>query len=499
MPELIRLDAVSKRFGGVTALDAVSFGIARAEVHAVVGGNGAGKSSLMNLLAGVERADAGRILLNGQPLELSGPLDARRRGISIVFQEPNLFSHRSVTENIFLNRELVGGVGMLRHQAMRDQARAALDRVGLEVSPDARISALSVGERQLVEIARALEGKSEIVIFDEPNSALTDQESQRLFELIETLAKQGVTIVYVSQRLEDVFSVADRITVLRDGRYQGTLVTQETNRDAVITRMLGRAEGQAFPSGRMPVADAPVALRTEALGAPGLGPIDLTLRAGHIVGVAGLEGSGVQSLFHLLFGLQQPASGRILYHETPCRLRSASDAMELGAALIPASRRDDGLMLDASVAKNATLCVLDRLRTRLGLIDGAKAERETLQVIEQLGVVTSGPDAMVGHLSGGNQQKVLLGRWLATRPTVLLLDDPTRGVDIGAKQEIYRLCDRLARNGLAVLFASSELDETLGLCDQVLVMSRGRIVQQVERGAKTKAQLMQAMNGIVDA
>jgi len=499
MAELIRLDAVTKRFGGVTALDAVSFGIAGGEVHAVVGGNGAGKSSLMNLLAGVERPDAGRILLNGQALELTGPLDARRRGISIVFQEPNLFSHRSVTENIFLNRELVGGVGMLRHQAMRDQAGAALQRVGLSVSPDARVASLSVGERQLVEIARALEGKSEIVIFDEPNSALTDQESQRLFELIARLAAQGVTILYVSQRLEDVFAVADRITVLRDGRYQGTLVTAETNRDAVITRMLGRAEGQLFPSGRAPVADAPVALLTEALCGPGLGPIDLTLHAGEIVGVAGLEGSGVQSLFHLLFGLEKPTAGRIRYRGEERRLRSASDAMQAGAALIPASRRHDGLMLDASVTKNATLAVLDRLLTRLGLIDGDKTERETLDIIAELGVVTSGPDALVGHLSGGNQQKVLIGRWLATRPKVLLLDDPTRGVDIGAKQEIYRLCDRLARNGLAILFASSELEETLGLCDQVLVMSRGRVVQKFERGAKNKAQLVQAMNGAVDA
>ncbi len=498
MDELVRLESVSKRFGAVTALDGLSFGIRRGEVHAVVGGNGAGKSSLMKLLAGVERPSAGRIWLDGQEFRPKGPLEARRRGISCVFQELNLFPHRSVMENLFVNRELVRG-GLLERREMRRLAGAALERVGLSVSPDAAVSSLSMGERQLVEIARALEGRSELVIFDEPNSALTDQESKRLFELIRKLAEGGVTVLYVSQRLEDVFALSDRITVLRDGRYQGTLPTAETAPGAVIAGMLGRSEQQALPS-RPPVgADAEVALSAEALCAPGFGPVDVSLRQGEIVGVAGLEGSGVERLFELLFGLERPSAGRVDYHGVTRPLRSPADAMQAGAALIPASRRDEGLMLDASLKKNVALLILDRLRTRLGLIDAEKVERTGAEVIERLGIVASGGDAVAGQLSGGNQQKLLLGKWLATEPRVLLLDDPTRGIDVGAKREIHGLCDRLARQGLALLFASSELDETLALCDRILVLCGGRVVKCFERGQASKAQLMHAMSGVVEA
>ncbi len=498
MPELVRLESVSKRFGGVTALDGVSFGVNRGEVHAVVGGNGAGKSSLMNLLAGVERPSAGRIWLNGEAFEPNGPLDARRRGISTVFQELNLFGHRSLTENLFLNRELLRG-GLLERRKMREQARCALERVGLAVSPDAKVASLSMGERQLVEIARAVEGHSELVIFDEPNSALTEQESERLFELIQKLVSEGVTVLYVSQRLEDVLRVSDRITVLRDGRYQGTLITQETERQEVIAKMLGRVEQPSLERRPEVAEDAPVVLRADALCAgPGLGPVDLTLRAGEIVGVAGLEGAGVRQLFHVLFGLERASSGRVEYLERSCRLRSPADAIAAGVALIPASRRDEGLMLGASLKKNATLLVLERLRTRFGLIDADATERSAQQTIESLGVVTESTESLLGQLSGGNQQKVLLGKWLATRPKVLLLDDPTRGIDVGAKREIYDLCQRLARQGLAILLCSSELDETLLLSDRILVLSRGRVVQSFARGAATKAELLHAMSGLVE-
>ncbi len=499
MDELVRLESVSKRFGGVTALDGVSFGVKRGEVHAIVGGNGAGKSSLMNLLAGVEQPNDGRIWLNGQAFRPRGPLEARRSGISTVFQELNLFPHRSITENLFLNRELVRG-GLLERRKMRRLASAALERVGLFASPDALVSSLSMGERQLVEIARALEGCSELVIFDEPNSALTDEESKRLFELIQKLVAEGVTVLYVSQRLEDVFQISDRISVLRDGRYRGTLITRETEPGEVIAKMLGRTERQALPDRPAIAADAKLALRAEGLcSAGGFGPVDLSIREGEIVGLAGLEGSGVERLFHLLFGLERISSGRVEYQGVGRRLRSPADAMAAGAALIPASRRDEGLMLGASLRKNAALLVLDKLRSRFGLIDAEATERVSLEVIERLGVVAPGSDALVGQLSGGNQQKVLLGRWLATNPQVLLLNDPTRGIDIGAKREIHGLCDRLARQGLGILFSSSELDETLLVCDRILVMFGGRVVQSFSRGEASKAQLMQAMSGVVEA
>jgi len=492
--ELVSLDHIGKRFKGVTALDDVSFGIAAGEIHGVVGCNGAGKSSLMNLLAGVEKPDSGRILLRGEPIDLKGPVDARRRGISTVFQELQLFPHRSVMENIFVNRELVDGVHTLRRAEMRRASSRALSRVGLAVAPETRVGALSLGERQRVEIARALEGRSDLVIFDEPNSALTDDETARLFELIRQLRAQGVTSVYVSQRLEDVFAIADRITVLRDGRRVGTFVTAESTMSEVIAAMIGRAAEETFPVRRAPPPDAPVLLSTERLArAPTLFPIDLKLRAGEIVGVAGLEGSGVRTLFHLLFGLETPTTGRVVCANRTLRPGSPQDAISAGISLIPASRRDDGLMLDWTVRRNATLLVLDQLCNRAGFIDDDAAEACTRELIRRMGVAASGPEALVAQLSGGNQQKVLIGKWLATRPSILLLDDPTRGVDIGAKREIYRFCDQLTQEGTAILFGSSELDETVGLCDRTLVMSRGRVVREFARGEATKPALLHAM------
>ena len=398
-----------------------------------------------------------------------------------------------------MNRELLRG-GLLERGKMRRLASAALQRVGLSASPDATVSSLSMGERQLVEIARALEGRSELVIFDEPNSALTDQESKRLFELIQKLVAEGVTVLYVSQRIEDVLQLSDRISVLRDGHYQGTLVTQDTEPGAVIAKMLGRTEAQALPARPELAADTKLAMRAEGLrAAGGFGPVDLSIREGEIVGLAGLEGAGVERLFHLLFGLEQAESGSVKYQGVARRLRSPADAMAAGVALIPASRRDEGLMLDASLRKNVSLLVMHQLRTRFGLIDDEATERVSLEVIERLGVVTPGADALVGQLSGGNQQKVLLGKWLATSPKVLLLDDPTRGIDIGAKREIHALCDRLARQGLGILFSSSELDETLLVCDRILVMYGGRVVRTVARGEVSKAQLLHAMSGVVEA
>jgi ribose transport system ATP-binding protein len=492
--DIVSLDRIGKRFGGVTALDDVSLGIAAGEVHGVVGCNGAGKSSLMNLLAGVEQPDTGRILLRGQPIELKGPVDARRRGISTVFQELQLFPHRSVMENLFVNRELVDRGATLRRSAMRAASTRALSRVGLAVAPETRVGTLSLGERQRVEIARALDGQSDLVIFDEPNSALSDDETARLFELIRHLKKQGVTSVYVSQRLEDVFEIADRITVLRDGRQVGTFVTGETTMSHVIAAMIGRPAEQTFPVRQAPSPDAPVLLLAEGLTHfPTLSPIDLRLRAGEIVGVAGLEGSGVRDLFHLLFGLQTPTGGRIVCRGRQLRHGEPQDAIRAGMAMIPASRRDDGLMLDWTVRRNAMLLILDQLCDRAGFIDRDAVEASTCELIRRMAVVAPGPDALAFQLSGGNQQKLLLGKWLATRPRILLLDDPTRGVDIGAKREIYRLCDQLAREGAAILFSSSELDETVGLCDRTLVMSRGRMVREFARAETSKPVLLRAM------
>ena len=489
--ELIRLENVTKRFGGVTALNDVSFGIAAGEVHAVLGENGAGKSSLMKLLAGVYPQDAGRIFLRGKPVTLASPLEARRQGISIVFQELNLFPHRSVAANIFANRELRGPLGLLDHRAMLKQARETLVLMGVGIDPGARVIDLSLGEKQFVEIARPLQQKSRIVILDEPNSALSEKESERLFEIVRRLRSQGITILYVSHRLEEVFALADRITVMRDGRYQGTCRTAETSMQEIIRAIVGRQMDDPFPPRRPLDAQAPTVLRVRDLRkGDRLGPISFEVRAGEILGFAGLEGAGAEDLFGVLFGLDRMTGGEVTCHDQPQRARSPLEAIRRGWGMIPASRRDQGLMMDWDVRQNTTLLVLDKLLNRLGLIDGVRSRSLARDYVRRLNIATDRLDKAVVNLSGGNQQKVLLAKWLATGPKILILNDPTRGVDIGAKREIYALCEQLAREGLAILFSSSEAEETLGLCDRVMVLYNGKIQREFARGAVSKAELM---------
>ena len=494
---LIQLDAVSKRFGGVTALDALSFDIRRGEVHAVVGENGAGKSTLMKLLAGVHTPDTGEIRLAGEAVRLSNPREARRQGISIVFQELNLLPHRSVAANIFAGRELTGGLGLVRRRAMNEASRQVLRTIEVALEPETLVGRLSIAEQQFVEIARTLQQDSRIIILDEPNSALTAAESQRLFEIVRRLRSEGRTIIYVSHRLEEVFAIADRITIIRDGSWQGTYRTADTSIPEVIAAMIGRRLEHSFPK-RPPLdSAAPVVLSVRELKcAVHLAPISFDVRAGEILGFAGLEGTGVDELFHALFGLEPARGGQIQFRGRPVRLGSPGQAIRLGWGLIPESRRDQGLNMDWSIARNTTLLILGKLLSRLGLIDKRAVRATTKQFMRRLRISADSVDQKVVNLSGGNQQKVLLAKWLATGPALLILNDPTRGVDVGAKWEIYQLCQQLAAEGVAILLASSEVEEILGLADRVLVLHKSRPIQEFTCHGATKAQLMQAISGV---
>ncbi|MFN8592626.1 MAG: sugar ABC transporter ATP-binding protein [Thermomicrobiales bacterium] len=494
--EIIRLDRVTKRFGGITAVNDVSFGIASGEIHAVVGENGAGKSTIMKMLAGVHRPDSGALVLRGEPVTISDPLHARKLGVSIVFQELNLFPHLTVAGNVFSNREETFGPGLLNERRMVDATRRVLGEMGVDLDPHAKVGGLTVGERQLVEIARTLDQQSDIIIMDEPNSALSAAESERLFALLRRLRDKGLTIIYVSHRLEEVFAISDRISVIRDGRYHGTWPIAETTIPEIISRMIGRRLGDTFPR-REPIPSAArVALEVRGLQAGDrVGPVGFTVRAGEILGFAGLEGSGITEVFNVLFGLARPTQGNVIYKGLAAAPRSPFDAIRQGFALIPANRRDEGLMTRWSIRRNASLAVLDRLIDRLGLIDRVAERGLASDYVKKLNVATDSIDKRVVNLSGGNQQKVVVAKWLATGPEILILNDPTRGIDVGAKSEIYALCDELARQGLALLFTSSEIEETLGVSDRILVFHKGRVIREFTRGEATKADVMHWVAG----
>src|SRR3954447_25717542 len=494
--DIIRLEGVTKRFGGITAVNDVSFGISPGEIHAVVGENGAGKSTIMKMLAGVYRPDSGELVLRGEPVVIGDPLQARKLGVSIVFQELNLFPHLTVAGNIFANRETTRGPGLIDERQMVTATRRVLAEMEVDLDPHAKVGRLSVAERQLVEIARTLEQQSAIIIMDEPNSALSAAETERLFTLLRRLRDKGLTIIYVSHRLEEVFAIADRISVIRDGRYQGTWSIAETSIPEIIARMIGRRLGETFPH-RDPVSpDAHVAVSVQGLRIGSqIGPIDFDVRAGEILGFAGLEGSGVGDVFHVLFGLVKPSAGQVTYKGRNAPPRSPFEAIKQGFALIPANRRDEGLMTSWSIRRNASLAVLDKLLDRLGLIDRGQERSLAAEYTRKLNIATDSLDKRVINLSGGNQQKVVVAKWLATGPEILVLNDPTRGIDVGAKSEIYALCDELARSGLALLFTSSEIEETLGVADRILVFYKGRVIRQFARGEATKADVMHWVSG----
>ncbi|MCA9878276.1 MAG: sugar ABC transporter ATP-binding protein, partial [Thermomicrobiales bacterium] len=458
--------------------------------------NGAGKSTLMKILSGVYQPDSGALVLRGEPVAISDPLQARKLGVSIVFQELNLFPHLTVAGNIFANRESTVGPGLLNERQMVAATQKILGEMGVPLNPHARVGRLSVAEKQLVEIARTLQQESDIIIMDEPNSALSAAETERLFTLLRRLRDRGLTIIYVSHRLEEVFAISERISVIRDGRYQGTWNIAAITIPEVIAQMIGRRLGDAFPQREPVLPDAPVALSVQDLRAGReMGPVAFEVRAGEILGFAGLEGAGVADVFNVLFGLEKPRSGHVVYRGRNTPPRSPFDAIRQGFALVPANRRDEGLMTSWSVRRNTSLAVLDKLLDRLGLIDRSAERKLANEYVRKLNVATDSIDKRVINLSGGNQQKIVVAKWLATGPEILILNDPTRGIDVGAKSEIYALCDELARSGLALLFTSSEIEETLGVCDRILVFHKGRIIREFARGEATKADVMHWIAG----
>jgi ribose transport system ATP-binding protein len=493
---LLRARGIGKRFAGVTALDAVDFELRRGEVHALMGENGAGKSTLMKILSGVHADYAGEIEIDGAAVRFASVRDAERAGVAIIHQELNLVPELSVAANVLLGREpLIGGIFLDRRASVAAAGRL-LGRLGIALDPEARVAGLRMGEQQLVEIAKALSLEARILIMDEPTSALSPAECERLFRIVRQLAAEGVGIVYISHRIDEVMGLADRVTVLRDGRHVTTAPIGAMDRGRLIAAMVGRDATTGPAPAR---AAGPVVLSVEGLtlDVPGrhgwrrvLQGVDFELRAGEVLGIGGLLGSGRTEILETLFGAGAGrAGGTIRLDGAPVRVGSPRAARRLGIALVTEDRKAKGLHLSASIRDNVTLPSLGRI-ARFGVRSRAGEARMAEAAVERLGVRCRGIAQEAATLSGGNQQKVVIGKWLATGPRVLLLDEPTRGIDVGAKQEIYGLIRALAGEGLAIVMVSSELPELLLLADRILVMSEGRKAGELARGEASEEAIM---------
>lgn len=469
---------ISKSFPGVQALKDVSFVAYPGEIHALMGENGAGKSTLMKILAGAYTADSGEIRVFGQPVHIGNPLEARRAGINLIYQELNLARNLTVAENIFMGVEPMRG-GLIDRAAMRGAAQEVLGQLGASFGPETSLSRLSIAEGQLVEIARALLFKSRVLVMDEPTAALSERETERLFELIRKLRAQGIAIVYISHRMAEVYALADKVTVLRDGQLIGTLEKKDISAERVVQMMVGRPV-QDFYEHRTARTKGKVVLEVRGVtdGKEVL-PSSFSVRAGEILGLAGLVGAGRTELARLIFGADRKTAGEVWVGGYPVHIHSPADAIAAGMGYVPENRKEQGLFLEMASSDNIAMNVLSNYATA-GIINPIGVGQMVRKAIKDLSIRVASPATRAISLSGGNQQKLLLARWLAIGPRVLILDEPTRGVDVGAKAEIYRLIGELATRGVGVVFISSELPEVVGMSDRVLIMREGRLVGELD-------------------
>ena len=491
---LLVVQGVSKSFSGVRALADVDLTLLSGERLAVIGENGAGKSTLMKILAGVLPSDRGRIRLRGQPIEIRSVRDALEHGIALIHQELNLAPNLDLGANIFLGREPLRRLLIDRDRIQRESARY-LEMVGLDLAPSCLVGSLSIGQQQLVEIAKALAVDARILIMDEPTSSLSQHETLRLFEVIRDLKDRGVSIIYISHRLGEVLNLADRVEVLRDGENAGRLEGEEISHDRMVRLMVGRDISQFYHHLDRQPGEPLLKVEVLCTDAHPKKPLSFQVRRGEIVGVAGLVGAGRTGVLQTLFGIVSPHSGRIEVAGKPLRPGRPRDAIRAGIALVPEDRKEQALILDMALRVNLSLARLRRDQ-RFGFLDMRREADLVEQAIERLRIQSQGPEQFVRYLSGGNQQKVVLGRWLAMDPSVLLLDEPTRGIDVGSKEEIYGLIEQLAARGVAVLFVSSEMEEILGLSDRILVMHQGSITGELSRDELSEKRVMELATGI---
>lgn len=489
MQELLVMKNIKKSFPGVQALRGVDLSIRAGEVHALIGENGAGKSTLMKILSGVYAMDEGEVFWEGRKTEISSTARATELGISIIFQELNQLPNLSVAENIFMGREKRARRFFLNSRETCSEARKFLDDVGLDVDEHTLCKDLSIAQSQMVEIAKALSVNAKLIVMDEPTSSLTEREITLLFGLIRKLREQGVAVVFISHKLEEIFEISDRITVLRDGEYIGTIDTEQCSEDMLIQMMVGRSLTGFYPKRKVPIGE--VVLKVEHLSAgKSVRDVSFYVRAGEILGFAGLVGAGRSETMRAVFGVDPMESGRISVNGVSLSHHSPSDAIRGGIGLVPEDRKLQGLILKMTVRENTTLANMEATRER-GFVSRRLEERITREYTQKLDIKTPGTEQRVVNLSGGNQQKVVIAKWLATGSRVLILDSPTRGIDVGAKKEIHELMGELAGQGAAIIMVSSELPEILGMCDRIIVMHEGSIRGELMREEATQEKIME--------
>ncbi|RSD07427.1 sugar ABC transporter ATP-binding protein [Amycolatopsis eburnea] len=490
---LLEVRGVTKSFGAVAAVAGVSFGLHAGEAHALVGENGAGKSTIVKMLAGVHKPDDGTLLLDGSPVGFGSPADAKAAGIAVIYQEPTLFPDLSVAENIVMGRHPRTSLGRIDRAAIRAEAERLFARLGVRIDPARPARGLSIADQQIVEIAKALSADARVLVMDEPTAALTQIEVERLFSVARTLRQEGAAIMFISHRFEEITELCQRVTIMRDGKHVSTDLLDDVTVDEMVKRMVGRDLDALFP--KQDVEPGAVVLEVEGLAREGVfRDISFSVRAGEIVAFAGLVGSGRSEVVQAVFGVDERDAGVVKVGGKKLKPHSSRAAMGAGMALVPEDRRQQGLIMDLSIERNVTL-PRSRALSKLGFLTGASERREARHWTERLRTKYRRLGDPVGTLSGGNQQKVVLAKWLAMAPKVLIVDEPTRGIDVGTKAEVHRLMSALAAEGVAIVMVSSELPEVLGMADRVLVMREGRIVAELPRADATEDAVMFAAMG----
>ncbi|MQW41977.1 ATP-binding cassette domain-containing protein [Sinorhizobium meliloti] len=487
---LLTAEGVRKEFPGVVALDDVEFKLKRGTVHALMGENGAGKSTLMKILAGIYYPDQGEVKLRGAGIRLKSPLDALENGIAMIHQELNLMPFMTVAENIWIRREPKNRFGFVDHGEMRRMTAKLFERLKIDLDPEIEVRHLSVANRQMVEIAKAVSYESDVLIMDEPTSALTEREVAHLFEIIRDLRSQGIGIVYITHKMNELFEIADEFSVFRDGKYIGTHLSNEVTRDDIIRMMVGREITQMFPKEEVPIGDVVLSVKNLTLNGV-FRDVSFDVRAGEILGVAGLVGSGRSNVAETLFGVTPASSGTIAIDGKEVVIDSANKAIRHRMAFLTEDRKDTGCLLILDILENMQIAVLQDKFVKRGFVSEREVTAACEEMSRKLRVKTPNLQERVENLSGGNQQKVLIGRWLLTNPRILILDEPTRGIDVGAKAEIHRLVTELARNGVAVIMISSEMPEVLGMSDRIMVMHEGRVTGILDRAEATQIKVME--------